>query len=201
VGCDCCVRALVWRAYFGLLLLAFLVTGVQVARAADAATYVVDRAVYGQVPYATEVQACDAAHALLVSAHPEYGLNYQHFVFYGQCIEAETTASHNLNPCADTQICRVSFELLGPIVVTSGSSSPASAPATSAQVDALSFNVQTAVASVNTSVSSVYSIPPAGSLATAWSIGFLLPMTLYLAAWGVGSVVNFWNSPSASNDG
>lgn len=39
----------------------------------------------------------------------------------------------------------------------------------------------------------IFSQPVAADLAQAWMLGFGLPMTLYLVAWGYGAVLNFIN--------
>jgi hypothetical protein len=46
---------------------------------------------------------------------------------------------------------------------------------------------------------SIYGMPSVGSLGQAWAAGFALPMTLYMAAFAVGSVVNFFGTKAESN--
>lgn len=41
-----------------------------------------------------------------------------------------------------------------------------------------------------TAANGLYALPTTQDFATAWSVGFVLPMTLYLVAWAVASIVN-----------
>jgi|SRR3990172_8656721 len=43
-------------------------------------------------------------------------------------------------------------------------------------------------------LSDIFSTPPTIDVSAAWMLGFALPMTLYLAAWGFGVVVNMFKS-------
>lgn len=38
----------------------------------------------------------------------------------------------------------------------------------------------------------LFALPTTQDFATAWSVGFVLPVTLYLVTWAVASVVNFF---------
>lgn len=41
-----------------------------------------------------------------------------------------------------------------------------------------------------TTANGLYALPASQDFATAWGVGFVLPMTLYLVAWAVASIVN-----------
>lgn len=38
----------------------------------------------------------------------------------------------------------------------------------------------------------LYALPASQDFAAAWSAGFVLPLTVYMAAWGVATLVNFF---------
>jgi hypothetical protein len=53
-----------------------------------------------------------------------------------------------------------------------------------------------AVDRLSTIAESIFSVPSSEELAALFSVGFLTPLTIYLIAFCVGSLVNFWRSRS-----
>lgn len=99
--------------------------------ASAATTYTVDRDVYGRVPFASEVEACDVAHSLLVAAFPAYADPiYQHVVWASRCIEI-----HGLSNIEGAWVNTVNWELLGPI------SSAVSAPVSHTEDEVKAFRI------------------------------------------------------------
>lgn len=40
---------------------------------------------------------------------------------------------------------------------------------------------------------SLYALPASQDFATVWAAGFVLPLSIYMVAWGVAKLVNFFN--------
>lgn len=63
----------------------------------------------------------------------------------------------------------------------------------SSSVSCSAGDVARAIGWLDPSAASLYQMPTSGELAQAWGVGFLLPCTLYLVAYAVGSVVRMWD--------
>lgn len=46
---------------------------------------------------------------------------------------------------------------------------------------------------ISAAISELFGVPAASVLAQAFGLGFVTPATVYLAAYLVGTLVNFWN--------
>lgn len=61
---------------------------------------------------------------------------------------------------------------------------------------ALSAQAQVTTCNLNITdaITQVFGVPAAADMAQAFALGFITPMTVYLASYMVGVLVNFWNS-------
>lgn len=47
---------------------------------------------------------------------------------------------------------------------------------------------------ITDAITQVFGVPATADMAQAFALGFITPMTVYLASYMVGVLVNFWNS-------
>lgn len=47
---------------------------------------------------------------------------------------------------------------------------------------------------ITDAITQVFGVPATADMAQAFALGFITPMTVYLASYLVGVLVNFWNS-------
>lgn len=47
--------------------------------------------------------------------------------------------------------------------------------------------------------SSIYVMPSVQEMTDFWAVGFVVPMSLFLFSWGVGSVIRLWRLPDVSS--
>lgn len=60
---------------------------------------------------------------------------------------------------------------------------------------ALSAEAQTACnLNITDAITQVFGVPALADMTQAFAVGFITPMTVYLASYMVGVLVNFWNS-------
>lgn len=52
----------------------------------------------------------------------------------------------------------------------------------------------TCALNITDAITQVFGVPATADMAQAFALGFITPMTVYLASYLVGVLVNFWNS-------
>lgn len=82
-----------------------------------------------------------------------------------------------------------------PAPVVTASSVPATSTTSSTSTTSTAVNVDVialtaAIVSIEAAMTKIFTLPASADIAKVWFIGFGLPLTLYLVAWGFGVVVN-----------